>query len=407
MYTIAYMDRNNVGFGFMGLQKSLNISPTLAGVAGGIFFIGYLIFQIPAGYIAKKYGTRKLLFTVQLAWGILAVLTGFVHNASQLLVLRFALGLAESALFPALLILITEWFPAKERAHANACWQMGSQFAGLIVGPISGLIIAYSSWRGLFIFEGIPAIIWSFVCLTFLVDSPKKAKFLSEEERHYLESEFAQDAKNIKPIATNWKETVCSLKTWALILAYFALNVGGYGVTMWMPTILKNATKGGFGFVGFLTSIQAIFGLLVMYVVSRHSDKTGEKKWHAALSIMAGAAMLLLSVYFQHNMVLSITFILFFNFSAGFLPIFWTIPTMLISENVLGPSLGLINGIGNLGGFFGAAIVGFIVTTTGNDMFGLIFAAAMWILAGLIIIGLKITNVVEVEKKAGVINTTT
>lgn len=406
MYTIAYIDRNNVGFGFSGMQKSLNISPTVIGMAGGIFFLGYFILQIPAGYIAKKYGTRKLLFVTQLIWGVLAVTTGFVHNAQQLLIIRFFLGLSESALFPAILVLVTEWFPAKERARANGFWQMGANFAGLIVGPISGLIITYASWRGLFIIEGFPAIIWAVVCLIFLVDNPKKAKFLSEEERDYLKREFAEDAKNIKPVSKNWKEAFFNIKTWALIVAYFSLNVGGYGISMWMPTILKNATKGGFGFVGLLTSVQTIVGIIVMYCVSRHSDKTGEKKWHAALSIIIGAVMLLLSVATQQYVVLSVGFVLFYNCVAGFTPIFWTFPPMLISEDALGPSLGFINGIGNLGGFFGATIIGFIVSITGNTMSGLIFAAAMWILSGVIILGLKITNTESVKNPRAINQTT-
>lgn len=406
MYTIAYIDRNNVGFGFSGMQKSLNISPTVIGMAGGIFFLGYFILQIPAGYIAKKYGTRKLLFVIQLIWGALAVTTGFVHNAQQLLIIRFFLGLSESALFPAILVLVTEWFPAKERARANGFWQMGANFAGLIVGPISGLIITYASWRGLFIIEGFPAIIWAIVCLIFLVDNPKKAKFLSEEERDYLKREFAEDAKNIKPVSKNWKEAFFNIKTWALIVAYFSLNVGGYGISMWMPTILKNATKGGFGFVGLLTSVQTIVGIIVMYCISRHSDKTGEKKWHAALSIIIGAVMLLLSVATQQYVVLSVGFVLFYNCVAGFTPIFWTFPPMLISEDALGPSLGFINGIGNLGGFFGATIIGFIVSITGNTMSGLIFAAAMWILSGVIILGLKITNTESVKNPRAINQTT-
>ncbi|AJA46895.1 putative tartrate transporter [Clostridium pasteurianum DSM 525 = ATCC 6013] len=389
MYTIAYIDRNNVGFS--GMQKSLNISPTIIGMAGGIFFLGYLILQVPAGYIAKKYGTRKLLFITQLIWGILAVSTGFVQDAKHLLIIRFCLGLAESALFPAVLILVTEWFPSSERARANGFWQMGANFAGLIVGPVSGLIMTYASWRGLFIIEGFPAIIWAVVCLIFLVDNPKKAKFLSNEEREYLKKEFEEDARNIKPASKNWKEVLLNGKTWALIVSYFALNVGGYGVTMWMPTILKNATQGGFGFVGLLTSFQTIVGIIVMYLVSRHSDKTGEKKWHAALSIIGGAVMLLLSVATQNYIAVSIGFVLFYNFVAGFTPIFWTFPQLLISEKALGPSIGFINGIGNLGGFFGATIIGVIVSITGNTMSGLIFAASMWILSGIIILGLKIS----------------
>jgi MFS family permease len=398
MYTIAYIDRNNVGFGFSGMEKSLNISPTMAGMAGGIFFLGYLLLQIPAGYIAKKYGARKLLFGAQLIWGILAVSTGFVQNANQLLIIRFCLGLAESALFPSILILVTEWFPASERARANGFWQMGANVAGLIVGPLSGLIMTYASWRGLFIIEGFPAIIWAIVCLILLVDNPKKAKFLSKEESDYLKKEFAEDAKNMKPASQNWRQAFLNIKTWALVLSYFALNVGGYGVTMWMPTILKNATQGGFGFVGLLTSFQTIVGIIVMYCVSQHSDKTGEKKWHAALSIIGGAAMLLLSVATQHNVLISIGFVLFYNLVAGFTPIFWTFPAMLIGEDVLGPSLGFINGIGNLGGFFGATIIGFIVTLTGNAMSGLIFAASMWILSGVIILCLKLNTTENINE---------
>lgn len=394
LYMIAYIDRNNIGFGFSGMEQSLNLSPTLAGTAGGIFFLGYLLLQVPAGNIAKKYGTRKLLFVCQLAWGILAVLTSLVQNASQLLLVRFLLGLSESALFPSILIMVTEWFPVKERGRANSMWQLGSVFAGLLMGPICGLILTYTTWRWLFILEGIPAIIWAFVWLIFVVDKPEKARFLSTEERDYLEKSFEEDARNIKPASKNWREALANKYVWALVAACFLLNIGAYGLGMWMPTVLKNLTKSGFGAVGILTSVTTLFNILGMLLIPRHSDKTGERKFHAAFAIIGGAVMLLLSVFMEHNMVISVICLMLTGVVSGFLPLFWTFPPLLVGESAIGFAMGFINGLGNLGGFFGPTVIGYLTTVTGSTDAGLIFAAGCWIVSGLIVLGIKINRTV-------------
>lgn len=400
MYLIAYLDRNNIGYAFPGMQKSLHISPTIAGLAGGIFFLGYFLLQIPAGYISKKYGTRKLIFYSQIAWGILAVASAFVHNGTQLLILRFLLGMAESALFPAVLILVTEWFPNKERGRANSLWQLGSVVAGLIIGPICGYILTITTWKWLFILEGIPAIIWAFVWLALVPDKPENAKFLSEEERKYLNDSFEEDKKNIKPTSSNWKQVLSSPIVWALIIADFLLNMGAYGIGLWMPTVIKNLTNAGFGAVGIITAVITLCQVIAMYLIPRHSDNTGERKYHASFSIILGGIMLFLSTAVGHHVYLSLIFLMLMGVVGGFLPLFWTFPPMFISESELGYTMGLINGLGNLGGFFGPFIVGYFMTLTGSTNAGLVFCSASWVLCGVIVLFLKIGRV----RKAKTVN---
>lgn len=390
MYTLAYIDRSNIGFGLEGMEKTLHLSPTIAGLAGGIFFLGYLLLQVPGGYFASRYSAVKLVFGGQIIWGILACLTSLVHNSTELLIMRFLLGMAESALFPSLLVIVAKWFPFAERARANSFLNMSTIVASILMGPISGIIVANFSWRWLFLLEGIPGLLWVIVWWFNTADSPQKAKFLSQAERDYLTKEFEEDRKNEAPeTKTNWSEVFNKPKVWILVLSYFFFQLGN-GTGLWMPIILKNLTGSGYVAVGFLTAIPPIIGIIGMIIAVKHSDKTGERRWHAMLCMVSSGCAFLLSVFLGHYAVIAFIFIVLQSFlSTGYSPCFWSIPPYLVSKRGLGAAMGLINGIGGLGGFFGPTIVGFVIGRTNNTITGLAIGAMAFILSGLLILFVK------------------
>lgn len=391
MYTIAYMDRLNIGFAFSGIEKSLHTTAAIAGLAGGIFFFGYLFLQIPGGYIASKVSSKKFVLVSLLVWGVFAILSGLAQNATELLIVRFLLGVAEGGVWPATLVLLSRWFPQEERARANMYWMLCLPFAAIVMAPISGWIVANMSWRYLFIFEGIPPFLWAIVWWLLVEDSPQQAKFVSASERAYLEKAFAQDAKSIQPVATNWKASFTNPQVWLLVMVYFLVQVGFYGFALWLPVVLKGITKSGFTQVGLLTTLPFLVAALFMWLNAKHSDKTGERKLHTAIPLVLGGVALLLSAVTNSMPFVAVIFlILTEGFLLPYIGVFWTLPALLIGDEAIGASMGLINGVGNLGGFFGPFIVGDLITATNSTMAGMLVMTAVLILAGLIILSVKV-----------------
>lgn len=391
MYTIAYMDRINVGFGFSGMEHSLHISAATAGLAGGIFFFGYLFLQIPGGWIAARFSAKKFVFGALLVWGIFAILTGLVTNTTELLVVRFLLGVAEGGVWPATLILLARWFPVKERARANMYWMFCLPVAAIIMAPLSGLIVAHSSWRYLFILEGIPPFIWAAIWWFTIADSPETAKFISVAERDYLREQFEEDRRLYKPAANNWKAAFSNGRIWLLVAVYFLVQVGFYGFSLWLPTVIKDVTKTGFTATGFLTALPFLAALLLMWINANHSDRTLERRTHTALPLIFGGIALILSAITTHIIFLTVIFlILTEGFMLPYIGVFWTLPSLIVGSDALGATNGLINGIGNLGGFFGPFIVGALITSTHSTMAGLVFLTIVLICAGLLLFTLPL-----------------
>lgn len=390
MYTIAYMDRINVGFGFSGMEKSLHISASVAGLAGGIFFFGYLFLQIPGGHIAAKFSAKKFVLISLLVWGLFAILTGVVTNETELLVVRFLLGVAEGGVWPATLILLSRWFPLEERARANMYWMFCLPVAAIIMAPISGIIVQHLSWRYLFIFEGLPPFIWAIVWWLLIADSPETASFISADEKEYLRTKFEEDRAQTKDVSQDWRVAFSNPRVWLLVVIYFLVQVGFYGFALWLPTVIKGLTKSGFTATGFITALPFLAALILMWINANHSDRTGERKGHVALPLIFGGLALFGSTITTHMIWLSLIFlILTEGFMLPYIGVFWTLPPLLIKEAGLGPTMGLINGIGNLGGFFGPFIVGALITATHSTFSGMVTLTIVLIVAGLLILTLR------------------
>lgn len=388
MYTIAFMDRINIGFGLLGMEKTLGFGATVAGLVGGIFFFGYLFLQIPGGQLAVKWSARKFVTLSLVAWGIFAVLTGLVQNTGELLIVRFLLGVAEGGVWPATLILLANWFPNEERARANSYWMFCLPVASIIMSPISGWILTWSNFRTLFILEGIPPLIWAAIWWFAVSDSPDTASWLSPEERAYLEQKFTEDRRTM-PVKEggSWTDSLKSGKVWWLVIIYFLIQVGFYGVALWLPVIIKGLTKQGFGIVGILAALPYVAAVIGLYINANHSDRTGERKLHVAIPLIVGGIALLLSSLLGFSAILGIIFlILAEGFILPYVGVFWTLPPLFLSRETVGTGMGLINAIGNLGGFVGPFLVGFFISATGSTFIGIVILCIALVISGLMVI---------------------
>ncbi len=390
MYTIAFMDRINIGFGIPGMEKSLGFGAEVAGLASGIFFFGYMFLQIPGGHLAVKWSGRKFVTISLVAWGIFAVLTGLVQNTAELLIVRFLLGVAEGGVWPATLVLLANWFPHDERARANSYWMFCLPIAAIIMSPISGWILTWTDWRTLFILEGIPPLVWALVWWFAVADTPDDAKWLSPAERAYLDSKFAEDQRNEPAVheRASWSDALKDGKVWWLVIVYFLIQVGFYGVSLWLPVMVKGLTKSGFGLVGILAALPYIAAVIGLYLNANHSDRTGERKFHVAIPLIIGGIALLLSgLLGPRSALLGMIFlILTEGFMLPYVGVFWTLPPLFLHKETVGSGMGLINALGNLGGFVGPFLVGFFISATGSILTGIVVLCIALVVAGLMTI---------------------
>lgn len=367
VYIVAFMDRTNIGFAIAGgMNKDLGITSTIAGVAAGIFFIGYMFLQVPGGRIAEKGSAKKFIAYTIVAWGGLAVLSGFVQNITQLLIIRFLLGVAEGGVYPAILTIISHWFPNKERGRANSFFIMNIPIASIITGPLSGWIISAYSWRYVFIIEGSIAFLLMFIWLPLISDRPCDAKWISKEEKDYIENSLREEQAALGGkgvVKQSIGKLLSNHNIWKLIAIYFCFNTGVYGFALWLPTILKTLTHSGMSGVGMLSTIPYIGTIIGLYVFATLSDRSMNRKLYTAIPLFGFAFCLLLSVLFKSNIWVSFAFItgcgVFFQATSG---VFWTIPPILFDSDMAASSRGIINALGNLGGFAGPYLVGLLTT---------------------------------------------
>jgi len=392
LYIVAYLDRINVGFAALQLNQALNFDPEVFGLGAGIFFIGYFIFEIPSNLIMERVGARIWMARILVTWGIISSATMFVNGVFTFYVLRFLLGIAEAGFFPGMILYLTYWFPAEARGRAVARFMTATAIAGVIGGPVSGILLrmdriaGLAGWQWLFLIEGIPAIILGFVAFVYLPDGPERAAWLSAEEKDWIVSRLRDErlAKRHHGHETV-REALGSSRIWTLALIYFAVIISFYGISLWLPQIIRSfsgLSDLGVGFVSAIPWIAASFG---MVVIGRSSDRTGERRWHVAMSAFVGAAGLvaagLLDVPTAQLAALSLAAVGIW----GTLGPFWAMSSESLSGTGAAAGIALINSIGNLGGFLGPYLVGLVRSRTEN------FALALLTLAIFPFIGCLVT----------------
>ncbi|MFB5189024.1 MFS transporter [Alicyclobacillus fastidiosus] len=390
MYTIAYIDKSNVSFAFSGMEKDLGFGATASGLVSGILFFGYLFTQMAGGYMASRSSPKKIVFWLLIIWGLFAMLTGLAHNLTELLIARFMLGLAEGGVFPSTIVLFSRWFPSHERARATGYWILCQSLGSIVMAPLSGWILYLLNWRWLFFIEGAMPWVWAIVWWIFISDDPRQANWISEEERNYIVTALEAEQNSIPRGKTNYLEALRDKRVWILLVYLLFEQIGYYGVSMWLPTIVKSFSHQGSVGVGYLTALPWIAAMIGIIINSNHSDRTGERIKHASYPLMIGAIFLVASVLIgaSHPVWSLVCTILAVGVMNSYNGVVWAIPASIFASNNLGGTVGFINGIANLGGFFGPFIVGFLIQSTGHFLYGTIFNAVCLIVAGLVILPL-------------------
>ena len=398
LYVVNFLDRMNVGAAALQMPKDLGFSDRVVGLGAGIFFLGYFLLEIPGALIAERWSARRWIARIMVSWGIATVLMAFIHTSRGFYLVRFFVGAAEAGFFPAVVVYLTHWFRYEDRAKVIAFFYAAYPISFMIGSPLAGLLLGISwlglrGWRWLFILEGIPAILLGIITIFYLTDWPRQAKWLPADEREWITEELLKEKQA--------KQRVHSFRVWEALhhrdvvlmtLCYFCALTGGYGVSFWLPTILKRLSGLTDFKVTLLAALPYLAGFISQQINGWHSDLTRERRWHAAIPIFCCGVSLLLAVIFRGNIALSVA--MFTLMGAGYFafhPGFWPIPTQFLSESAAAAGIGMINSVGNLGGFVGPMIMGYLVTRTKS------FAAGMLYLVG----SLLLSSVLMLLVKAG------
>jgi sugar phosphate permease len=381
LYVVSFLDRINIGFAALTMNKDLGVTSQQFGLLAGIFFFGYFIFEIPSNLLLHKFGARVWLTRIIITWGCLAFLTGFVHSVNQLYILRFLLGLAEAGYFPGIVLYLTYWFRQREQAQAIALFLTGLPFTSILGAPVSGFILdrvhwfGISSWRWLLSLEAIPAIVCGILTYTLLPTRPAEAKFLTESEKAWLAGELAREERRKQaahPISA--VQALANARVWHIACIGIFLNTAMYTLSFWLPQVVKTLAAGSSNsVVGFLVMIPYLAGLLAMIVVSRSSDRRGERKFHAAIPALL-AATALVSMYAVHSTLPSM--VLLCLAAVGIYSIYgplYALPSEFLCGFAAASGIALISSVANLGGFVGPFLVGIIRQRTGSLHAGLAF----------------------------------
>lgn len=393
LYIIAYLDRVNVGFAALQMRADLNFSAEVYGFGAGIFFLGYFLFEIPGSVLVEKWSARGWISRIMISWGIVAVGMGFIQNATQFYWLRFLLGVAEAGFFPGLLVYLSHWFRQEDRAKAVALFMSAVPVSTILGAPISGLLmeiewLGYEGWRWLFILEGAPAIIFGVVTLFYLTDKPSQAKWLKDDERQWIIGELERErALKLAQGRVPLRQTLRERDVWLLALAYFGMVSGLYGFNLWLPTIVKQLSGLSNMLSILVTAIPYCVGLAAMLMIGWSSDRSGERRWHAALPMLVGGVGLLAGALLQDYVV---TAMLLFCVGAigifGHFPGFWAIAYARYTGIAAATVIAIINSLGNLGGFAGPYVIGYINERTGSFVGGILYLSLSAAIAGIAIL---------------------
>jgi len=393
MYTIAYVDRTNISLALPAISRQLQMDPQQAGSAAGVFFWGYVLLQVPGGYLARRWSAKRLVSVLLVLWGICAAGGGLVQTPGQLWTARLLLGVAEGGVFPATLVLLTHWFTKAERAQANAYWMLCQPLAIILSAPVSGWIIGRWNWRVLLIAEGVLPFLWLVIWTRCIDDHPRQARWLGPEECDSIVGILEREAAERASLARRgWLPVLFQPVVWLLIVVYFLLNCGGYGFLFWLPSAIARAGNFSNLSIGLLYSAPYLAAGVFMVLNSRHSDRAGERRRHIALPLAVAGLCLSAGVALSGRIPL-LGFALICLAGAGPYAAnapFWALPAEYLPESAVGPAIGLINALGNLGGYIGPVVVGALTKRLGDFRYAFYaLSAGLLVAAGLALVGVK------------------
>jgi ACS family tartrate transporter-like MFS transporter len=399
LYMVAYIDRVNVSFAGLRMNAALGLSDRMFGLGAGIFYLSYVLFEIPGAIIVERWSARKWIARIMISWGLVTVLTGFVRTPGQFYAVRLCLGVAEASFLPGMIVYLTHWFRLRERSRAIACFYAAVPTASLIGSPLAGWLLGVhwqglAGWRWLFIVEGTPAVVIGIITIFYLTDWPAQARWLPQDERDWLVNELRAELQAKKRIRDyTITEAFCDRRVLCLGATWFLALSGSLGNVYWIPTFVKRLSGFSDRSVTSLLLIPALIGIAGTLINGWHSDKTGERRWHAAIPLLAAGLMYGFSIPARPDVPLAILLLLLGSgFFYAYLPVCWSIPTMILSESAAAATFGLINSIGQLGGLTGPLMIGFLNERTHSLTAGFGFIALVYAVAGSLILSLKIRN---------------
>jgi len=386
-YVAAYLDRVNVGFAQLQMLSDLRFSETVYGLGAGIFFLGYFLFEIPSNIILHRVGARLWIARVMLTWAVISAAMMFVTSATGFYILRFLLGVAEAGFFPGVILYLTYWYPSDRRAAIIALFMTGIPVAGVIGGPLSGWILktmagvhGLAGWQWLFLLEALPSLVLGVAVLAYLDDGIARARWLSADEKGILAARIAQDQQHASSHAL--LDGVTNARVWFLSVIYFCLVAGLYGAGFWLPTLIQRTGVASPLAIGMLTVLPNAVAAVAMVTISRRSDRRRERRWHLVIPALAGAAGWLVTVRYGGDLGLALSGMsLAMAGVTTSLALFWSLPTSILAGAAAATGIALINSIGNLAGFVGPWLIGWLVDRTGSTDIG------VYALAGVMAIG--------------------
>ncbi len=404
LYFIAFIDRVNIGFAALTMNKDIGLSASAYGFGAGIFFLGYFLFEVPSNLILEKVGARLWIARVMITWGLISAGMSLVRGPISFYVLRFLLGAAEAGFFPGIILYLSYWFPARHRAGVTALFMAAAPVSTALGSPVSASllemngVLGFKGWQWLFLLEAIPAFVLGVVVLFYMTDRPALARWLPEDERTWLVRAMDAEIATRSGHASHspWRGLL-DPRVLALSLVYFGTSAGLYTLGIWSPQIIKQLGVSSMT-VGFLNAIPPTVSVLAMVIWARHSDRSGERSWHVVLPclvasgglVMAGATGAALA-----SVILALTLVNIGISSAK--PPLWSMPTLFLSGPAAAAGIATINSIGNLGGFVGPSMIGWIKQTTGS------FRGGLYLVAGFLIVSAAVTLVLAQRGKRPVV----
>ena len=385
MYVLSYIDRTNIAMAIPSMRTELGISASAIGFATGMFFWGYIILQIPAGRFAAVWSAKWVIFGLLMFWSIISFSTAFVRTEGQLIANRFILGVFEGGVLTCTIVLIRKWFTRKERARANTMFLISIPIASVIANPISGIVLEHFGWQMMFIVEALPGLVWALIWIWAIAEEPKKARWLPEDEKARLMVALAAEQTDTVTSQGHWIKTIWHPAVLLLALYNFAALMAEWGVTFWLPTVLKE-TGLSITTVGFLSAVPYAAGALMMILVAISSDRMQERKWHMIGATALSGVFLLLAQLAGQSSAIGILIFLTLAVAAFFgrFGPFWSLPTEVLPPAVAGVGIGLVNGAGNLGGTVGPYFFGSVRELTGSFTLALTVGGISLIVGSLI-----------------------
>lgn len=391
-YLSAYLDRINVAFAKLQMLNDLGFNEAIYGFGASVFFIGYLLFEVPSNLLLLKVGPRRWIARIMVTWGIISAGMMFVKTPAMFYVMRFMLGVAEAGFFPAIVLYLTYWFPSSRRSKVTALFMTGIPMSGVIGGPLSGWLMTtlagahgMAGWQWLFLLEGIPTIVLGIAAFFFLDDKVQDAGWLTDSQKAAIE----QKLKDEEPdnVLHSVKDGLLNPKILLVSAVYFFYTMGLYGVSFWLPTLIKSSGVSDPLNVGLLTAIPYGVGAIAMVVVSQSSDRTGERRWHLIVPGLAGALGLALSVWAAHSTVLAMIALTIGTMGVmTTISQFWVLPTAFLGGSAAAAGLALANSVGSISGVVSPSLIGVIKNASGSAGAGVLVLSVSLVIGGLLVL---------------------